>query len=256
MRRGRTTTTLVMMVFCCSCAAGPPGAATVPRFEHIAFVTPQDIPELAGLESRSAAVGEPAAAAAGMGTVGGALVGAAICGPVLYGACVAIMSWYGLVAGTVGGTAVGLFNYSGLSDTDRAYLEEILRRLAEERALRGYLSKQLERRIDPRMVAPPGDANVHVFARVSRIDFTKASGDVVQMRVVAEMTLASSKASEEETYSDSFSLQASPRDIDDLIADDGALLESVLDVSLAAIAEQMVERLAQMQIAASDNGSR
>ncbi len=243
-----------MLVCCCSCAAGPPGAATPPRFEHIAVVTPQDIPELAGPESWSKAVGEPASAGAGMGTVGGALVGAATCGPVLYGACVAIMSWYGLVAGTVGGTAVGLFNYSGLSDTDRAYLEEILRRFAGERAFRGYLGKQLEQRIDPHMVAPPGDADVHVFARLSRIDFAKASGDLVQMQVFAEMTLASSQASGEETYSDTFSLQASPRDIDDLIADDGALLESELDNCIAEIAEQMLARLSQMQIETSRSG--
>ena len=100
-----------------SCTSQPPTSAKAPPFKSVALVTREDIPELTRSETQSEVVEKHVYGGAAVGTIGGAAIGAAACGPIFYGACVAIMSWYGLVAGSAGGAALGLYSYSGLSDT-------------------------------------------------------------------------------------------------------------------------------------------
>jgi len=246
---------LAMAMLICSCASEPLSSAKVPPFEGVAFVTPEDLPELTRPESETEVLDRNIYAGAAAGTVGGAAVGAAVCGPVLYGPCVAIMSWYGLVAGTAGGAVLGLYNYSGLSETDSAYVAEVLSRIDANRNFHGELSKQVERQVPSIIIAIPEEADIQVIVRVSRINFIEVEKELISTELYGTMVLAWAQGSGEQTYREFFSAAASAKDIDDLIADDGRLIESVIDGCLSQLAEQMSSRLLQLQYARAEGAA-
>jgi len=244
---GRMFITLMMALLLCSCASEPPASAKVPPFENVAFVTPEDIPNLAQLESESEVVEKHMYAGAAVGTMGGAAIGAAACGPVFYGPCVLIASWYGLVAGTSGGIVLGLYNYSGLSDTDSAYFEEVLLRIEAKRSTNRKLTSDLERQFPSNLIALPQDADIQVVVRVSRINFVKVDKELISTQVYGTMVIAWAQASGEQSYRELFTTTAPAKDIDDLLADDGRLLERAIDECLFQLAEQMSSRLIQLK---------
>ena len=67
-------TTLVTTIFIWSCASAPPPSDRVPPFERVAFVTPEDLPELTLDESKSEFIDKTIYPSAALGTVGGAAI--------------------------------------------------------------------------------------------------------------------------------------------------------------------------------------
>jgi len=243
----RTLILLAIGVFLCSCGSQLSLSESVPPFESIAFVTETDIPELAGPESMPEAIEPPIYTGAVLGTMGGAIAGAAACGPVLYTPCVLIMSWYGTVAGSVGGAAFAHYNYSGLSDTDAAYITEVLATIDKKRDLNHDLAGLVEKQIPSETVAAPQDANVQVIVRLIRIYFTEVDKNLISTQATGAMIVAWTDDAGEQTAMKAFVSQASTNDIDDLIAEDGRLLESTIDRYLLNLAGQMSSTLMQLR---------
>jgi hypothetical protein len=239
--------TLATALVICSCVSQPPTSARVPPFEDVAFVTAKDLPELTQLESETKFIENHMYAGAAVGTVGGAMIGAGACGPVLYGPCVVIMSWYGLVAGTTGATVLGLHNYSGLSETDSAYVEEILLRFESKRNIHSKLSEEVEGQVPVYLLDIPENADIQIVVRVSRINFIEDDNELIRTELYGTIILAWAQESGEQAYREIFSATATPKDIDDLIADDGRLLESAIDQCLSQLANQMSSRLLELQ---------
>ena len=243
----QTFAILVIAMLVCSCALEPSTSEKVPDFESIAFVTPDNLPKITLTESESAAFGKQLQAGAALGTVGGAAVGAATCGPVFYGPCLAIMSWYGLVAGTTGGAILGLYSYTGLSDTDTAYITEVLSKIDANRNFHQDLSKRVEQAIPAELIATPEVADVQVVVRVSRIAFTEVERELVITQLHGTMVIAWAQDPGESTYRELFAAETPARDIDELIANDGRLLESAIDECLMQLAEQMSLSLIRLE---------
>lgn len=244
---GRKFMALMLALLLCSCASRPPPSAKVPPFEDVAFVTLEDVPELAQLESETEVVEQKMYAGAAVGTVGGAAIGAAACGPVLYGPCILIASWYGLVAGTTGGAVLGFYNYSGLSETDSAYFEEVLLRIEAKRNINRQLTKDVEGQLPSNLIALPQDADIQVVVRVSRINFVEVDKELISTQVYGTMVVAWVHASGEQSYRELFTTTAPAKNIDDLLANDGRLLEGAIDECLLQLAEQISSRLIQLK---------
>lgn len=235
-----------------SCASQAPSPAQAPQFKSIAFVTSKDLPELTRPESESEVVERHVYAGAAAGTVGGAAVGAVACGPVLYGVCIAIMSWYGLVAGSVGGAALGLYDHSGLSYTDSAYVELVLAGIDDRRDFHSDLRKQVILRIPAETIVAPQDADIQIVVRVNQISFIEIEKELISTEMYAAMILARAQEPEEQTYREVFAAKAPAKDIDDLIAGDGQLLESAIDECLSEIAKLMSNRLDRLWVEGAD----
>ena len=246
--------TAVLFLF--SCAPQAPSPAKAPPFKSIAFVTSQDLPELARFESETEVVDRHIKAGAAAGTLGGVAVGAAACGPVLYGVCVAIMSWYGLVAGSIGGAALGLYNYSGLSDTDTAYIELVLSGIDDRRDFHSDLRKQVELRVSTETIADPQDADIQIVVWVNQISFIEVEKELISTEMYGAMILARTQEPNAQPYKEFFTAKASVKDIDDLIAGDGQLLESAIDECLSEMAELMSHRLEREWVKGADESTR
>jgi hypothetical protein len=229
----------IIALLLCSCAAEPPVAEKVPVFERIAIVTLEDIPELSLSDSESEVIERSVYGGAAAGTVGGAAIGAAACGPVLYGPCVAIMSWLGLVAGSTGGAAIGLYNYSGLSETDAAYVADVLARIDAEIDFHIGLSDQLTRQIPPQLISPLEDAEVQAVIGVSGVNFLEIKNELVRTELYGTLILTWIEGAEEQAYTRLYKAEAPLKDIDELIADDGILLEVLIEQCLNEIAAEM-----------------
>jgi len=236
--------TATLLLF--SCASQPPISATAPPVKSIAFITSKDLPSLKRPDSRTEVAKKHAYGGAAAGTAGGAAVGAIACGPVFYGACVAIVSWYGLVVGSVGGTALGLHNYSGLSDTDSAYVDQVLFEIGSRRNFHGDLQKQVRIRVLAESIAAPQDAEFQVAVWVSQINFIEVEKELISTEMHGTMILARAQEPNEQPYEEVFTASAAKKDIDDLIAGDGHLLESAIDECLSEIAKLMSSRLERM----------
>lgn len=238
---------MVIVVLACACATGTRQASKVPPFNTVAFVTPADIPDLANVESESEFVDEYVNAGAAIGTMGGMLAGAAACGPVLYAPCMIIMSGYGLLAGTAGGAATGLFNYTGLSRTDAAYMSDVLSRIASDRNLQSELGDNVRRRLTAGSISTAADASIQVIVRLKQVRFVESERELVSTRLHGSMVVAWIGESGEQTYLTDYAAEYPATDIDDLIANDGQLLESALEQCLADLALQMGSRLIRLQ---------
>ena len=232
-----------------SCASRSPISAEAPPVKSISFVTAKDFRELTRSESESEFVEQHISAGAAAGAVGGAAVGAAACGPVFYGACIAIMSWYGLAAGSAGGAALGHYSYSGLSDTDSAYVEQVLSEINGRRDFDTDLSRQVRLRVPADSIAAPQDAEYQVVVWVNQISFTEIEKELVRTQLHGTMIVARAQESDGQPYRELFTTEASAKDIDDLIAGDGRLLENAIDECLVGVAVLMEERLEQMLLA-------
>lgn len=236
--------TVTLLLF--SCASQPPISAKAPPVKSIAFITSKDLPALTRPDSRTEVVEKHTYGGAAAGTAGGAAVGAVACGPVFYGACVAIMSFYGMVVGSVGGTALGLYNYSGLSDTDSAYVDQVLSEISSKRDFHGDLRKQVKSRVPAESIAAPQDAEFQVAVWVSQISFIEVEKELISTEMYGTMILARAQEPDEQPYEELFTANAATKDIDDLIAGDGHLLESAIDECLSEIAGLMSNRLERM----------
>jgi hypothetical protein len=175
------------------------------------------------------------------------LAGAAACGPVLYAPCMIIMSGYGLIAGTAGGAAAGLFNYSGLSRTDAAYMSDVLSRIASDRNLQTELGDDVRHRLATGSITTAADANIQVIVRLNQVRFVEIERDLVSTRLQGSMVVGWMDDSGEQTYLTDYAAEYPATDIDDLIANDGRLLESALEQCLADLARQMGSRLIRLQ---------
>jgi len=233
-----------------SCASQSPIPSGPPPVRSIAFVTSKDLPELTRSETEE--IEKHVSTGAAVGVVGGAAVGAAACGPVFYGACVAIASWYGLLAGSVSGAAIGLYSYTGLSETDAAYVDQVLVDIGSRRDFHNDLRKQVESDVSADAIVDLPDADYQVFVRVNLIRFVQGEKEQISTKLAGTIVLARSRESEEETHREIFVAETSPQDIDDLIAGNGQLLESEIDECLSRIADLMSDRLEEMLVAGSE----
>lgn len=240
----------------CSCASHTPNSEKTALFESVAFVTAKDLPELTRPGAEREAVDANVKSGAAAGALGGAAIGAAACGPVLYGGCLAIMSWYGLVVGSVGGAAVGLYNYSGLSYTDSAYVEEVLSGISDRRDFHVDLRTQVERNVPAEALADPQEADAQIVVLINQISFIEVEDELVSTQVQGAMTLSQAQAPDEQPYRESFMARTSAKDIDDLIAGDGQLLESEIDECLSEIADLMGNRLEWLRVEGADKLTR
>lgn len=238
---------LSIVLLASSCASGTRQAPQLPPFNTVAFVTPSDIPDLASLESESEYVDEYVNAGAAIGTMGGMLAGAAACGPVLYAPCMIIMSGYGLIAGTAGGAATGLFNYSGLSRTDAAYMSDVLSRIASDRDLQAELGDAVRHRLAAGSITTAADASIQVIVRLNQVRFLEVERELVGTRLHGSMVVAWIDESGEQTYLTDYAADYAATDIDDLIANDGQLLESALEQCLSDLALHMGSELIRLQ---------
>lgn len=232
-----------------SCTSQSAISAKAPPVKSISFVTAKDFRELTHSESESEFVEQHISTGAAAGALGGAAVGAAACGPVFYGACVAILSWYGLAAGSAGGAALGHYNYTGLSDTDSAYVEQVLSGINSRRDFDSDLSDQVRLRVPADSIAAPQDAEYQVVVWVNQINFTEVEKELVSTQLHGTMILARAPGSKEQSYRELFTAESPAKDIDDLIAGDGQLLENAIDECLVGIALLMEDRLEQMLLA-------
>ena len=242
---GATAISLVV-----SCAPQPPVPSGPPPIRSIAFVTSKDLPELTRSEAEE--IEKHISTGATAGAVGGAAVGAAACGPVFYGACVAIASWYGLVAGSVSGAALGLYSYTGLSETDAAYVDQVLVDIGSRRDFHNDLGKQVASKVSADAIVDLPDADYQVLVRVNQIRFVQGEKEQITTKLAGTIVLARSRESGEETHREIFVAETSPQNINDLIAGDGRLLESEIDECLAKIADLMSDRLEAMLVAGSE----
>lgn len=236
-----------IVVLACACASDTRQALRIPPFNTVAFVTPADIPNLADVESESEYVDEYVNAGAAIGTMGGMLAGAAACGPVLYAPCMIIMSGYGLLAGAAGGAATGLFNYSGLSRTDAAYMSDVLSRIESDRDLQAELGDDVRHTLSAGSITTAADANIQVIVRLNQVRFEEVERELVGTRVYGSMVVAWIDEAGEQTYLTDYAAEYPATDIDDLIADDGELLEHALSECLEDLALQMGSRLIRLQ---------
>ena len=218
---------------------------SVPTFNHIAIVNAETLASLNRRASELEYFEQSVGTGAAVGTVGGAIVGAAVCGPVMYGVCLAGFGFYGLLAGTVSGSVYGLYSYTGLSESDTAYVNETMSWLERERNFQQELSTQFELHVPPIIQASPEKADMQVIVRLDRIEFIQGSGDTVQTRVNTSVIFSRMVEQESTTHTHHFSFESAAEDIDNLIAGDGERMAIVIEELIAQLASEMSTTLLQ-----------
>jgi hypothetical protein len=239
--------TLPVVVLQCSCATQPPEVIPAPTFNQIAIVNAETLASLNLPASESEHFEQSVETGAAVGTVGGAIVGAAVCGPVMYGVCLAGFGFYGLLAGSVSGSVYGLYSYTGLSESDTAYVNETMSWLEHERNFQQELSTQFELQIPLELQASPEKAYMQVIVRLDRVEFIQGSGDTVQTRANASMVFSWMVEQASTTHTHHFSFESTAEDIDNLIAGDGERLAIVLEKLIAQLASEMSTTLLQLR---------
>ncbi|MDH3639804.1 MAG: glycine zipper family protein [Gammaproteobacteria bacterium] len=193
---------------------------------------------------------EGAGTGAAVGTVGGAVIGAAACGP-FWGLCAPAFAMYGAIAGTVAGS---MYGFTGLSETDSSYVNEVMSRLDQERDFQKELSSQLDTRIPQEMKATPDSADVQVIVQLNRIEFIQRSEEHIQTQAVATLTFGSARRQASTMYGQEFRATSPARDIDELLADDGIGFADAIDDCVAQLSSEMGAALTQLRSAPENPG--
>ncbi|NNE35037.1 MAG: hypothetical protein HKN13_07375, partial [Rhodothermales bacterium] len=139
-----------------------------------------------------------------------------------------------------------LYSYSGLSDTDSAYMDLVLSGVDDKRDFHRDLDNTLKGMLPAEVITAPQDADIQIAVWVNRINFVEIERELVSAEMYGTMILARTEEPGEQLYMEIFIAKSAAQNIDNLIAGDGQLLESAIDECLAEIAKLMSASLRRM----------
>ncbi len=215
------------------------------RYANVAVLTADELTGIGRAESFGDRAADGILPGVAAGSVVGAVMGAAACGPFLYAICV----MYGIIWGSYAGMAGGalLYSFSGVSDIDALYVNEVLSRLDQERDFQQELVSKVTQALPSQVLASPGDAEAQVIARLDEIEFEQRSK--YQIRISAKGSLFFTERHGETTSlvdRREFRAESAYGELDHWLADDGRQLEAAIDACIRELSLAMSRTIATL----------